>query len=210
MCLPGGGGLERGFTGSQIGSILDAIHALSGLIAAQVPQQRRPDARQLLKWADFVTGHAVEADWPVRVVLGAKFFVMEAFQLAPSEQASIITTWLQLPTASDIDDSTKEAILACMQPPRDTDIHSLLHIHPNGWLQLSYSGVAVPPSQAGQQDTTPLQDRLFLTPTTSMVSNLARIFAAYLVRGPLLLEGPPGESFLAALCLLKYMSSSKD
>lgn len=110
--------------------------------------------------------------------------------------------WSSLATSKD----TPDAYLKAVQEPHYSPSHDpMAFVPPTAWcpfprLQLSHTGVSIElaPGQEGVSRNQ-VASRMRLTPTSSLLSNIGRIFAAATVGAPLLLVGGPGIGKTAAV-----------
>eukprot|EP00882_Tetradesmus_deserticola_P023628 GHRQ01025724.1.p1 GENE.GHRQ01025724.1~~GHRQ01025724.1.p1 ORF type:complete len:228 (+),score=124.71 GHRQ01025724.1:779-1462(+) len=141
----------------------------------------------------------------MRLLVGFRWLVLDSLQPDPVQQQQLAARVLEHCSStnrSSGNSSTmklQQLLDAAFQLPDDAQLQSpgtLLRALPTGHVQLAFTGVAAlaAPTAANTASAHPqlLDDRLWLSPTPSLVSNMARILAASTVQGPLLLEGPPG------------------
>jgi hypothetical protein len=213
LCRPGGGGLERGASASEVQWLLDLL-----LTLADVTQQElraAPNVRQLLRCVQYIAAADAEPSLAMRLLVGFKWLVLDSLQPDPLQQQHLAARVLEQYSSSSNGSSSRiskaggsslrelqQLLDAAFQLPDDPQLQhpgALLRALPTGHVQLAFTGVAalsaptaaatsVSASANGQL----LTQRLQLSPTPSLISNMARILAASTVQGPLLLEGPPG------------------
>ena len=102
-------------------------------------------------------------------------------------------------TRAALDEKLLDLAIIAFEPPDEHDWTlnpgALLQMLPTGHVKLAYTGVAAPVAPApleGSPVSSPISERLQLSCTPSLVANMARVFAAHTIKGPLLLEGGPG------------------
>eukprot|EP00775_Hariotina_reticulata_P003371 gene3371-3646_t len=216
LCKPGGGGKQRGASARQVQDLLSLLLSLK----ASVEQQLRVDInmRQLMHCIQFVAAHISEPSLTCRLLVGFRWLVMDSLQPDLDQQQQLMAKWLlDQPESSGLAE-LQQLVDTAFQAPDQPDLQDparLLQTLPNGCIRLAYTGVAVL-SAAGAEasasesasadspsDTSALTAAQLASPqllsqvmqlscTPSVINNMARIFAATTVQGPLLLEGAPG------------------
>eukprot|EP00854_Cymbomonas_tetramitiformis_P001994 gene1994-2679_t len=166
----------------------------------------------LLRWVDFLTtgdtalgggGECDSPDYQERLAAGARFCMLDHLRLPEQEQ--LAEEWWRAAGLGEI----PSWVRAVFQEPLATvlgkgKLFELLR-HGRGeaggqaWrVRLRYCGVEAPlqHEETHVAETVSMEslDTRWdaLVPTTTLIMNVARIFAALTLRAPLLLEGPPG------------------
>jgi MoxR-like ATPase len=204
LCRPGGGGLERGASPREAAGLLELLLTLAEVAHQEL--RAAPNVRQLLRCVQYVAAAEAEPSLEMRVLVGFRWLVLDSLQPDPVLQQQLAARVLEQ-YSSNSSSSGRDILLklqqlldTAFQTPDDPSLQNpgaLLRALPTGHVQLAFTGVAAlaaPSAEANAVAAQPqlLTDRLRLSPTPSLVSNMARILAASTVQGPLLLEGPPG------------------
>jgi hypothetical protein len=175
-------------------------------------KRQEVNARQLMRCISFVAGHETEPLLLQRLLVGFRWFILDLFEPDLEQQHHLVKAWLEqvdqvtgvmpalqqlLGSSSDVQRKLQKVALAAFDDPPDLDpgmtAASMFKALPCGHVCLAYTGVAGKPAgastEAGPEDSLSPNS---LACTPSLVINMARILAATTIRGPLLLEGPPG------------------
>lgn len=205
LCCPGGGGKERGASPSEVQGLLTMLLSLKATLEQEL-KGVEVNMRQLLRCVQFVAAHTTSASWTARLLVGFRWLVLDAYQPDPEKQLQLAGKWLLDQPGDSLSGDAEieqlvEAAFQLPDAPELQDAGTLLQALPTGHVQLAYTGVAALAAPAAAADLDDgsrvgqlpmLADRLGLSCTQSLVSNMARVLAASTVQGPLLLEGPPG------------------
>lgn len=198
LCCPGGGGKERGASSRDVQQLLTLIFGLKSTTEQELKVQ--VNIRQLLSCVHFVAAHTCEPSWTRRLLVGFRWLVIDTYQPDPHQQLQMAAKWLQghLQDTSGTVKDLQQHVDAAFQLPDSLELqHMPLLVQAGAYVQLAYTGVAAAAAATTTAEgdvallASPLS-RLHLSCTASVVTNMARIFAATTVRGSLLLEGPPG------------------
>ncbi|WIA29986.1 hypothetical protein OEZ86_000084 [Tetradesmus obliquus] len=219
LCVPGGGGLERGASSREVQGLLDLLLTLVDVTEQQL--RATPNARQLLRCVQYIAAATAEPSLAMRLLVGFRWLVLDSLQPDPAQQQELAARVLEHFSSNSSSgkgslDELQQLLDAAFQPPDDALLQqpgALLRALPSGHVQLAFTGVAALAAPAAADEAAAAQPqllahRLQLSPTPSLVSNMARILAASTVQGPLLLEGPPGIGKTAVVqqvaCLLGF------
>jgi hypothetical protein len=212
----------------QAKALLVVLLSLKGAVEQKYKRQQ-VDARQLMRCISFIAAHETEALLLQRLMVGFRWFVLDVFEPDLEQQQHLVKAWLEqvdqvpgvlpalqqlLGSSSQLQRNLQKVALAAFDDPPDveprTTAASMFKALPCGHVRLEYTGVAGRPAAAtlsgAGHDGVLSPSSLACTP--SLVINMARILAATTIRGPLLLEGPPGIGKTAVVeamaCLLGY------
>lgn len=202
LCIPGGGGKERGASAREVQDLLELLLSLRA--ATEQILHVQVDVRQLLRCVDFVAAHTTDPSWLKRMLVGFRWFILDVYEADHQKQQDFVTKWLQdeisppailgsgSGTRCTTADDAVEAAFQLSDDPELQQVDKLLSVLPSGHVQLAFTGVAAAAAQDDRASQTLIHQRLQLACTPSVIGNMARIMAASTIQGPLLLEGPPG------------------
>jgi hypothetical protein len=210
LCKPGGGGMQQGASARQVQDLLNLLLSLKDSTKQQL--RAEINMRQLMQCIQFVAAHISEPSLTARLLVGFRWLVIDSLQPNTEQQQQLMAKWLlDQPESSGLPE-LQRLVDAAFQTPEQPDLRDparLLLTLPNGCVQLAYTGVAVLSAAGAKASASPITDGsadlkapeappqlpsdvIQLSCTPSVINNMARIFAATTVQGPLLLEGPPG------------------
>ena len=158
------------------------------------------DIRQLFHWIQFIasqsqapSGQQPLLSWEQRVLLGARFLLFD--EAHASVKTAICSKYPALFGAT----STPSWVGAMFEDPTTDSLYGQTPFalaYDGQSLQLRYTQVAAALQTAMQPDAhwqkELVESRMFCSVTSTLVKNMARIFATLSAKSPLLLEGPPG------------------
>ncbi|CAF4262361.1 unnamed protein product, partial [Rotaria sp. Silwood2] len=190
----------------QLESIVDTMFSLRRKLHAHPEWKVKIDVRLLLRWTDFIINHPNSTPLEHRMLLGARFFYFD--QIPISRHGSLFQQWL------DTDPSAKKykeyehifhaptashgaMILRELDSKQNDDKDEPFPFEiGSGYVRLRYTGVSCPCVFESNDDSAKqfedFKSKFRSISTSTLLNQIARIFAAISSKTPLLLEGPPG------------------
>ncbi|CAF4496215.1 unnamed protein product, partial [Rotaria sp. Silwood2] len=197
--------IKHNISSNQIDSLVEIMFSLRQKLHEDPEWKLENDIQLLFRWADFIANHHTSISLIHRMFLGARFFFFD--QLPMSRHASLFEDWnknsklgknyqeyehlFRAPKPTD------GAITLESIESMDTDVESTLPFEvTRDYISLKYTGVRYSCEKNDEQNqtlqTNELKQRFYCVPTSTLINQIARIFAATSSKTPLLLEGPPG------------------
>lgn len=136
------------------------------------------DFRKILRWIDFIVNHPKSMDVEKRCSLGAKFFYLSSL---PDE---IQNTTLE--ACFDVQSETFKTEDASLEGPIK------MIAGEGGRTMMRLDGIGLTLETMNKPTVSPTETKSKLQITTTVLTNMASIFASICTSAPLLLEGPPG------------------
>lgn len=183
--------------------------------------QAASDISQLFRWVNLIetqsrapAGQEPVLSWEARVLLGARFLYFEEGHT--TAQAKISEAYPSIFGGSSSSSSTPAWVGNMFGEPSEADLFQqtpFILAQQGHSLQLRYTQVAarletaMPPGADIKEDL--VVPRMFCAVTSTLIKNIASIFAALSAQSPLLLEGPPGIGKTAVITQVIFPSGNR-
>ena len=196
---------KHNISANQIDTLVEVMFSLRQKLHEEAEWKLENDIQLLFRWSDFIVKHHASVSLIHRMFLGARFFFFD--QLTMQRHTHLFDDWnknSKLPT-------NYEQYRHIFQPPDAKHgaitFESIQSVDPNAskplpfditpdYISLKYTDVRYSFDKIDEHGaTTPtneLRQRFYCVPTSTLINQIARIFAATSSKTPLLLEGPPG------------------
>ena len=166
------------------------------------------DIHILFRFIDFISKETNELDIEYNILLGARFFYFERLKQVNTDQfkyfKNIASNWYKELKKMDLPEKYQKLFEkplvedgVCMHTDEKSNSEPFVLLE-NGNISLKYTGLVIKPF-VKYENTKSLHKNFNLTPTATLILQMARMFCSIISGSALLLEGPPGVGKTAVI-----------